>query len=90
MTEIKRCPFCGEEIMAIAQKCKHCGEWLNGKKKDYNTKKQDIVGEDINKYITIACIAAVILLPISFPVACLIGIVGGIVGAVVDKKFKNE
>lgn len=24
----KNCPYCGEEIMATAKKCKHCGEWL--------------------------------------------------------------
>ena len=27
--ETKNCPFCGEEILAIAKKCKHCGEWLD-------------------------------------------------------------
>lgn len=27
--QMKRCPFCGEEILAIARKCKHCGSVLD-------------------------------------------------------------
>jgi len=27
--EMKNCPACGEEILATAKKCKHCGEWLD-------------------------------------------------------------
>ena len=27
--ETKRCPYCAEEILAIAKKCKHCGEFLD-------------------------------------------------------------
>ena len=27
--ETMKCPYCGEEILAVAKKCKHCGEWLD-------------------------------------------------------------
>jgi len=31
--QTKDCPFCGEEILATAMKCKHCGEFLDGRSK---------------------------------------------------------
>lgn len=29
MVETKKCPYYGEEILAVAKKCKYCGEWLD-------------------------------------------------------------
>jgi hypothetical protein len=29
----KACPYCGEKILAVAMKCKHCGEFLDGPQK---------------------------------------------------------
>lgn len=28
MTATKRCPYCAEEVLEEAKKCKHCGEFL--------------------------------------------------------------
>lgn len=27
---MKNCPYCGEQILDVAKKCKHCGEWVDG------------------------------------------------------------
>jgi len=44
MTEkTKKCPFCGEEILEVAIKCKHCGSMLDGSKQE---KKVTVTGVD--------------------------------------------
>ena len=30
MSETKQCPYCSEEILETAKKCKHCGEYIDG------------------------------------------------------------
>lgn len=40
----RRCPYCGEEILAVARKCKHCGEWLDKKEQ----KPCPVCGEQID------------------------------------------
>jgi len=40
--EKKICPYCGEEIMAAAKKCKHCGEWLDGEHHDTSSEAKPV------------------------------------------------
>lgn len=35
-SQIKQCPYCGEDISINAKKCKHCGEWLEEKPQTVN------------------------------------------------------
>ena len=53
MEETKRCPYCGEEILAVAKKCKHCGEWLETKENEKEKKACPVCGELIDDYLDI-------------------------------------
>ena len=48
MEETKRCPYCGEEILAVAKKCKHCGEWMETKEPEKEKKACPVCGEQID------------------------------------------
>ena len=45
MEETKRCKYCGEEILAIAIKCKHCSSMLDENKNDDHSDSEQILAD---------------------------------------------
>lgn len=52
-SETKQCPYCGETILAVAKKCKHCGEWFPEEKVEEEIKVKiiqcPVCGEDVEE-----------------------------------------
>lgn len=66
-TGTRRCPFCAEEIQASAIKCKHCGEFLDGRQQQspaivVQPVKQGMSGCGLAFVIACGIIAAVFFL----------------------------
>ena len=55
--EYKNCPFCGEQILLIAKKCKYCGEFLYPKAVNFTKRKASYGG-----LITFVILIIIILL----------------------------
>ena len=48
MPDTKQCPYCSEEILTTAKKCKHCGEFIDGELRNARVeseKRENIVRE---------------------------------------------
>ena len=67
--ETKNCPYCSEEIIKTAKKCKHCGEYLddtlrNERKKDSHQvqPKEIIVKQKSSGLVTFMIVLVIIVL----------------------------
>ena len=54
MEDTKICPYCGEEIKAVAKKCRFCGQWLNEDTNKVAIKEEEAKPQDItsNEQVT--------------------------------------
>ena len=69
--ETMKCPYCGEEILAVAKKCKHCGEWLDeeeieGEVVETEEEESDSTDDDSNWDWLYKVIVWVIILAVAF------------------------
>lgn len=63
--ETKSCPYCGQEILAVAKKCKHCGEWLPSvpqQATSADVQEDDTTTENKTTYIIAAVIAIIVVI----------------------------
>lgn len=48
MEDTKICPYCGEEIKAVAKKCRFCGQWLNEDTNEVVTKDEEVKPQEVD------------------------------------------
>lgn len=74
--ETKRCPYCGEEIMATAKKCRYCGEWLTGEvPPDYNEQHVDpIATDEFKSHSSPNVVASLVVLAVAAILAVIIAV----------------
>ena len=74
--ETKRCPYCGEEMMATAKKCRYCGEWLTGEvPPDYNEQHVDpIASDEFKSHSSPNVVASLVVLAVAAILAVIIAV----------------
>lgn len=74
--ETKRCPYCGEEIMATAKKCRYCGEWLTREvPPDYNEQHVDpIASDEFKSHSSPNVVASLVVLAVAAILAVIIAV----------------
>lgn len=89
--EKKKCPYCGEEIMASAKKCRYCGNWLD--EEHHSTTRDNILPRKIvgKKGSSIRSAGAIINILFGAIIFCA-GILGAIrfYGYVVEEGSEYE
>lgn len=74
--ETKRCPYCGEEIMATAKKCRYCGEWMAGEVPPVNNEQHvdPIASDESQSHSSPNVVASLVVLAVAAILAVIIAV----------------
>ena len=61
---MKKCPFCAEEILAEARKCKYCGSMVDGSSSDPACEETPFLGKPgtFSNALSIGCLGIIIII----------------------------
>lgn len=86
-TATKSCPLCGEEILAVAEKCRYCREWVDPERRSRDLRDGSLLGNTPGKAIIAGYLGLLALFPV---IGCPLGVAGVLFGIAALAEIRKD